>query len=250
MSMLQPEPAFDRVDQNWFATTHWSVVLAAGQISSPETTAALERLCRTYWYPLYAYIRRRGYEAQDAQDLTQEFFARLLEKNYLDGVDRAKGKFRSFLLAALNHFLSNQRDRERAAKRGGKHTFISLDTRAAEALYQLEPLSQATCEKSFDRHWAQKVFDEGMICLQQECAAAGKSAHFDLLKTFLAGEAAVGEYVSLGTQLGLSANGVAVSVHRLRERYRELVRAEIAHTVGSPSEIDEEIRYLFEVLKG
>ena len=248
--MLQPKPAFDRVDQNWFATTHWSVVLAAGQISSPETTAALERLCRTYWYPLYAYIRRRGYEAQDAQDLTQEFFARLLEKNYLGGVDRAKGKFRSFLLAALNHFLSNQRDRERAAKRGGKHTFISLDTQTAEALYQLEPLSQATCEKSFDRHWAQKVFDEAMICLQKECAAAGKSTHFDLLKAFLAREAASGEYAALGSQLGMSANGVAVSVHRLRERYRDLVRAEIAHTVSKPSEIDEEIRYLFEVLRG
>lgn len=231
----------------WFATTHWSVVLTARESAAPQAKAALEKLCQTYWYPLYAYIRRQGHAPPDAQDLTQEFFGRLLEKNYLEAVQREKGKFRSFLLASLNHFLANERQRARAAKRGGGRVIISLDD-TAENLYALEPAATASPEDIFDKRWAIALLEQAFAGLRAEFLATGKGQIFDRLKTFLAEAGASGDYAPVAAQLGMSANSVAVAVHRLRHRYRELVRAEVAHTVSSPDEIEGEMRHLFAAL--
>lgn len=236
--------------EQWFATTHWSVVLAAGQTHSPQTAEALEKLCRTYWYPLYAYVRRRGYDADDAQDLTQEFFARLLEKNYLASVDRAKGKFRSFLLASLNHFLSNEWDKAKAAKRGGSQTFISLDEPAPESRYLLEPASDQSPEKIFEQRWAVTLLDQALRRLKAEFAAARKGNQFEVLQVFLQREAKAGDYSEVGAQLKMSSSAVAMAVARLRQRYRELVLQEIAQTVADPADVDDEMRHLFEAVGG
>ena len=248
MTQLDPQRDASSAGGDWFATTHWSVVLAAGRTSGPEAQAALERLCRTYWYPLYAHVRRRGHSPPDAQDLTQEFFARLLAKGFLDRVAADKGKFRSFLLAAMNHFLANEWDRMKAEKRGGGKVLISLDERTAEQTYLLEPASDPAPELSFDKRWAATLLEQAFASLREEYVGAKKERIFECLKTFLAAEAGSGDYVIAGESLGMSTNAVAVAVHRLRERYRELVRAEIANTVASPDEIDEEMRYLFKVL--
>lgn len=250
MSLSDPERNSAQSSENWFATTHWSVVLAAGNGTSPGTSEALEKLCRTYWYPLYAYVRRRGYEAHDAQDLTQEFFARFLAKNYLDRADRQRGKFRSFLLASLNNFLADEWDKAKAQKRGGAHAFISLDDEEVEKRYLLEPASDLTPEKIFERRWALTLLDQALERLREEMAAAGKAGQFELLKRFLASETASGDYASVGPQLNMNASQVAMLVHRLRQRYREHLRLEIAHTVASPVEIDEEMRHLIEVIRG
>jgi RNA polymerase sigma-70 factor (ECF subfamily) len=223
-------------------------VLAAGRDRAPEADAALERLCRTYWYPLYAYVRQRGYSPHDAQDLTQEFFAKLLEKNYLNEVDPAKGKFRSFLLAALNHFLANEYDRATALKRGGRQTPISLDAEMAEGLFALEPVSNVTPEKVFERRWASTLLDKALAGLQEEYAKAGKEQLFGHLKMFLTEGAASGEYAPVAKKLHMAPGTVAVAVHRLRQRYRELVRAEVANTLANPAETEEEMRHLFSVL--
>ncbi|MEK7684441.1 MAG: sigma-70 family RNA polymerase sigma factor [Verrucomicrobiota bacterium] len=234
-------------NSDWFATTHWSVVLAAGQGDAPDAQAALEKLCRTYWYPLYAYVRREGYSAADAQDLTQAFFARLLEKNYLGQVEPQKGKFRSFLLAALRHFLSDQRDRARAIKRGGGTDCFSLDAQSAEERYRLEPVERMDAEKIYERRWAMTLLEQALTRLRDENVAAGKAELFERLRSFVAGESDIscGEAAS---QLGLTESAVKSAVHRLRQRYRELVREEIAHTVADPAEIDAEIRYLISVM--
>jgi RNA polymerase sigma-70 factor (ECF subfamily) len=232
----------------WFTTTHWTMVLSARRSDSPQAAEALEKLCRTYWYPLYAYVRRRGHAPHDAQDLTQEFFARLLGNNYLGAVDREKGKFRSFLLASLNHFLSNERDRANAAKRGGGRTVISLDETVAEGQYQLEPASDVSPEKVFEQRWAVTLLDQAFKRLREEFAAAGKAELFDQLKPFLAEGASSGDYASVGAQLHMTPSAVAVAVHRLRQRYGELVRAEIANTVASPADIEDEMRHLLAVL--
>ena len=237
-----------RVDAGHFQTTHWSVVLAAGQRVTPQSAEALEKLCRTYWYPLYAYIRRQGYDAHDAQDLTQAFFARFLEKNYLGDVDRAKGKFRSFLLASLKHFLANEWDKARAKKRGGAQTFIPLDNGSAETRYGLEPAHDETADKIYERRWALTLLDQVLARLQGEYVAAGKTRSFDELKVFLTGEKSSAPYSEVAAKLKLTEGAVKVAVHRLRHRYRELLRAEIAQTVGSPDEIDAELRHLFAAL--
>lgn len=236
--------------QEWFATTHWSVVLAAGQSQSPRFAEALEKLCRTYWYPTYAYVRRRGYDVHEAQDLTQEFFARLLEKNYLRTVDRAKGKFRSFLLASLNHFLANEWDRATAQKRGGGQKLISLDDETAEQRYGLEPASHLSPEKTFEQGWALTLLDKALRRLADEFVAAGKGEQFKVLKLFLQKETGAGDYREVATQLEMSTSAVAMAVSRLRQRYRELVVDEIAQTVSSPDEIEDEMRYLFEAING
>jgi RNA polymerase sigma factor (sigma-70 family) len=215
----------------------------------PDAQTALAKLCRIYWYPLYAYVRREGCSAPDAQDLTQEFFARLLEKNYLAQVERQKGKFRSFLLAALRHFLSDQRDRARAAKRGGGADCISLDAQTAEQRYRLEPMDRMDAEKIYERRWAMTLLEQALTRLRDEASAAGKTEQFERLRSFVAGESDIscGEAAD---QLRLTESAVKSAVHRLRQRYRELVREEIGHTVADPAEIDEEIRYLKAVIGG
>ena len=235
------------VKEAWFDPTQWTVVRHAGQPASPEADAARAKLCQTYWYPLYFYVRRLGHSPEDAQDLTQEFFARLLEKNYLAQVEPQKGKFRSFLLAALRHFLADQRDRARAVKRGGGADGLSLDAQTAEERYRLEPVDRMDAEKIYERRWAMTLLEQALTRLRDENVAAGKTQLFERLRSFVAGESDIscGEAAA---QLGLTESGVKSVVHRLRQRYRELVREEIAHTVADPAEIDTEIRYLIVVM--
>ena len=231
-----------------FAATHWTMVLTAGRDESPQATRALEELCRAYWYPLYAYVRRRGYDSHEAEDLTQEFFARLLAKNYLADVDRERGRFRSFLLASLKHFLANEWDRAHAKKRGGSHTHISLDVRAAETRYRSEPADELTADKVLDRQWAIALLDLVLARLGAEYAADGKPEVFEQLKNTLTGATDSIPYAAMAHNLGTTENAVKVAAHRLRQRYRELLRAEIANTVASPSEVDAEMHHLFNVL--
>jgi RNA polymerase sigma-70 factor (ECF subfamily) len=231
-----------------FATTHWSVVLAARARGEPQAEEALSALCRTYWYPLYAYIRRRGHSAEDAQDLTQAFFTRLLEKNDLAQVDPQKGRFRSFLLAACNHFLSNERDRQKAQKRGGGRAALSLDWSDAEGRYLVEPADGLTPERLFERRWALTLLDQVLTRLRAEYAERGKEHLFDALRGAMAGEPDAASYRDSARQLGLSEGAVKVAIHRLRQRYRELLRDEIGRTVGAPEQIDDEVRDLFAAL--
>jgi DNA-directed RNA polymerase specialized sigma24 family protein len=233
--------------QPLFATTHWSVVLSATNDESPEAAAALERLCQTYWYPLYAYARRDGYDPQDAQDLTQGFFACLLARHSLKGVEPDKGKFRSFLLAALRHFLSGQRERARAVKRGGLVEILSLDAQKAEDRYRLEPVERLDAEKIYERRWAMTLLEQALARLREESAAAGKAELFERLRRYVAGdsEATWGEAAG---ELGLSEGAMKAAVHRLRARYRALLRDEIAHTVADPAEVEAEVRYLIRVI--
>ncbi|MBI5386538.1 MAG: sigma-70 family RNA polymerase sigma factor [Verrucomicrobia bacterium] len=231
-----------------FPTTHWSVIVQAGQHSTAEATAALEQLCRTYWYPLYAYVRRRGYGPEEAEDLTQEFFARLLQKEFLAGVAPDKGKFRSFLLASLNHFLANEWARAQTAKRGGGREWVSLDDTEYEHRYALEPASETTPEKLFERQWALTLLDQALQRLRQESVAAGKAAQFDRLKGFLSSEGSEPSYAGLAAEWQMTPNAVAAAVYRLRQRYRECVREEIAQTVAGPEELEEELRHLFGAL--
>lgn len=231
-----------------FATTRWSVVMAAGAPTSPRSSEALAQLCQAYWYPLYAYVRRQGHSAHDAQDLTQEFFTRLLQKNYLAAVDRDKGRFRSFLLASLKHFLANEWDKARALKRGGGQEIIHLDAHDAETRYSLEPREVVSADKIYERRWAMMLLDRVLNRLREEQVAAGKGTQFDVLKTCLLGDRSSVPYVDLSAQLGMTEGNLKVTVHRLRQRYRELLRAEIAETVASPAEVDEELRQLFAAL--
>jgi RNA polymerase sigma-70 factor (ECF subfamily) len=231
-----------------FVTTHWSVVLTAGRSDSTRAQDALARLCQTYWYPLYAYVRRRGYSPPDAEDLTQEFFARLLRANYLGTAQREKGRFRWFLLSALNHFLANEWDRARAKKRGGGNAAISLNADAAESRYKLEPADTLTAERIYERRWALTLLDQVLRTLQREYELTGKKELFDELSFCLTGERSKLPYAELAARLGLSEANVKVAVHRLRKRYRELLRAEIANTVSSREEVEDEIRHLFDVL--
>ena len=235
---------------DWFTTTHWSVVLTAGQSGSPAAFQALERLCQTYWYPLYTYVRRQGYSPDDAQDLTQAFFERVLEKNYFAQVAQDRGRFRAFLLAALKHFLSDQRDHERAAKRGGGRLPLSLDAQEGEQRYLLEPADTLTPEKLYERRWALTVLDQARARLRDEFAAAGKSDLYEALTGLETGEDTNLTYAELGQRLGLSESAIKSAALRLRRRYGELVREAIAQTVASASEIDEEVRYLLAVVAG
>jgi len=235
--------------RHWFTTTHWSVVMLA-RPDSPEATEALEKLCRTYWLPLYGYIRRQGYGPHDAQDLTQGFFVRLLRMNSFAGVSREKGKFRTFLLAALNHFLSDERDRARADKRGGGQTIISLDETEAEQRYLQVPSADLAPEKVFDRRWALTVLEQALQRLRQEYQSSGRQALFEGLSGFLSTETGTGDYEAVAPKLGMSPGSVAVAVHRLRQRYRECIRLELVHTVSSPADLDDEMNYLFAAIGG
>lgn len=220
-------------------------MLAASEGVSPQAAEALEKLCRVYWVPLYAHARRQGHRAHDAQDLVQGFFAQLLRGNFLGNVGPQKGKFRSFLLASLNHFLSDEWGKTRAQKRGGGQTFISLDDQNAEEIYLREPDSSAPVETMFDQRWALTLLAQALARLREEFAAAGKTREFDHLKIFLSTAAGDGGYDAVAAQLEMPAVTVGVKVHRLRKRYGELIRAEIAHTVASPADIDEEMAHLF-----
>ena len=231
-----------------FLTTHWSVVLTAGRESSSAGAAALEQLCRTYWFPLFAFLRRKGFGDEDAKDLTQQFFTRLLERNDFRGVEARKGKFRTFLLTSLTHFVSNERDRAQAAKRGGGKIIFSLDAIPPEQFQRVEPASDLSPDKLFDQRWAMTLLDTAVMRLQAEMTDADRAGQFELLKKFLTEEPAEGEYIELAKRLGNSSQAVAVAVHRLRQRYRQLVRAEVANTVSSPTEIEEEMRHLFAAL--
>jgi len=231
-----------------FATTHWSVVLAARQGEPSEADAALENLCRTYWYPLYAFLRREGRNPHDAQDLTQEFFARLLQGKFLTNVGPQKGKFRSFLLAALKHFLCDEWDKTKAQKRGGGRTFISLDDHNAEELYLLEPDPGAPAEQIFEKRWALTLLTQALARLRQEFADAGKIREFDHLKVFLSTPTSDRAYDTVAVKLEVTADTVALRVHRLRQRYGKLIREEIAHTVGGPAEIEDELQHMFKAV--
>ncbi len=239
-----------RPSDGYFATTHWTVVVNARAADTTVAREALEKLCQTYWYPLYAFVRRQGRSPHDAQDFTQEFFARLLEKNYLAEVDQAKGRFRSFLLAAMKHFLANEWDRARAQKRGGGHRHVPIDTQFAETRYGLEPGHDQTPEKLFERRWALTLLDNVLTRLRDEHVAVGKAEQFDGLKVALTADRNSIPYTELGARLGLSEGAVKVAVHRLRQRYREALRAEISNTVASAADVEEEIRHLFAVLAG
>ena len=233
-----------------FATTHWSVVLAAGQQDSSQAAEALETLCRTYWYPLYAYIRRRGYSHADAQDLAQDFFVQLLRKNYPARADPAKGRFRNFLLHALNQFLADERERALALKRGGGQVIIPLDDEAAEERYRLEVADALTPEKLFERRWAQTVLDRALMRLRAEFVADGKGEAYEVLQAFEPGDQNPLSYADAAVRLRVGESAVKSMIHRLRQRHRELVREEIAHTVPTVAEIDDELRYLVSVLRG
>jgi RNA polymerase sigma-70 factor (ECF subfamily) len=233
-----------------FATTHWSVVLAAGNAASPGSRRALATLCEAYWFPLYAFARRLGRQPDDARDLTQAFFARLLEKDFLRAADPARGRFRSFLLAAFKHFLAKEHDRAAAQKRGGGKHMFSLDLASAEGRYGLEPASGLTPERAYERRWALTLLDRVMRRLQDESSALGKERLFDRLKVFLTGDSDTPPYREVADELGMTEGAVKVAVHRLRRRFRELVLEEIAQTVDGPAEVEDELRHLFEALRG
>jgi len=230
-----------------FETTRWSVVRAAASTQPSQARQALEILCSTYWYPLYAYVRHRGNSAEDAKDLIQEFFVRFLEKDCLKDVDPAKGKFRSFLLASVNHFLSNERDRAKALKRGGGVTFLPLDFTAAEERHVRGSAQDLSPEKLFDRAWALTLLESALARLRREYAESGKGAHFDRLKGALTGEDRV-PYSELGAELGLSEGAVKVAIHRLRHRYRDVLLDEIAQTLAEGESMDEEFQYLLSAI--
>jgi RNA polymerase sigma-70 factor (ECF subfamily) len=247
--MLLEERGSSSVKERWFATTHWSVVLAAKEADSAQASKALEKLCHTYWPPLYAFIRREGYNEADAQDLTQGFFAHLLEKDFLTHLKHVGGRFRSFLLTFLKHFLSDQRNKAGAQKRGGGKVFISLDEFAVQSVHELEPAdTRLTPDQVFERRWAQTLMEQALKRLRDEYSAEGKVELFEQLKDFQPGTHGPVTYADVGTRLRLSEGGVKSAIHRLRQRHREILREEIAHTVTDPEEIAEEVRHLIEVV--
>jgi DNA-directed RNA polymerase specialized sigma24 family protein len=233
-------------------TTHWSVVLAAVDRSSPGAPTALSTLCGTYWYPLYAFVRRQGYAPDEAEDLTQAFFERALEKDYLGNVvGPEKGKFRTFLLVCLKRFLANEWDRARALKRGGGRTHLPIgpaELEDAEGRYAQEPAHELTAEKLYDRRWALTVLHGALTRTEQELRQAGKGKLFDALKQYLVAEHNAPSYADAGKPLGMTEGAVKVAVHRLRERYREVLRDEIVATLQDPSKVEEEVRDLFAAL--
>lgn len=233
-----------------FATTHWSVVLAAGQSDDAQASAALEQLCRTYWYPLYAYVRRQGRSPEDAQDLTQDFFAHLLAKGFLRGAVPERGKFRSFLLTSLRHFLVDQHRRADAAKRGGGHRTLSLDAGQAEERFRLEPQHELTPEKRYEREWAMTLLDRAQSRLREEYSAAGKADLYERLRRFPLTEKSDRSFQQAASELAMTVSALKSVVHRLRARYRQLVREEVAHTVADPAELNEEARHLIAAVSG
>lgn len=228
-----------------FPTTRWSLILATHQKPTSGARDALASLCESYWYPLYAYVRRQGHAVEDAQDLTQGFFAVLLEKDYVADFDRERGRFRSFLLGAFKHFVANEHDRQRAGKRGGGQSLVALDAQDAERRYSVEPAHNLTPERIYDRRWALVLLDRTLERLRKE---SSPSARFDRLKVFLTGDPAGVSYSQLGSELGMSEGAVKVAVHRLRRSFRDALMAEVAETVAGPEQVEEEMRFLLSVV--
>jgi RNA polymerase sigma-70 factor (ECF subfamily) len=247
MPLPDSQPSAGRSGDGRFDVTRWSIVLAA-RGDEPAAREAMEYLCANYWYPLYAFVRRQRHDPHDAHDLTQAFFARLLEKGWLDRVAREKGKFRSFLLAAMKHFLANERDRDRALKRGGGRALISLDAQTAESRYAVETVDGLTPEKIFERRWALQLLEQVLNRLRAEFVAGGKTDLFDQLKSTLSGQEAT--WGEIANRLAMTEGAVKVAAHRLRRRYRELIREEIAQTVGNERDVDEELRDLMAAVSG
>jgi RNA polymerase sigma factor (sigma-70 family) len=229
-----------------FPTTRWTLVVAAGDPQRKEARSALVSLCELYWYPLYAYLRRRGYPAEQAQDLTQEFFVRVLEGRYLDRADPAKGRFRSFILTSLKFFVADEEDRQRARKRGGG-VLVPLEFSSGEERYQREPVHDETPERIFERRWALSLIELVIQKLRDEFVHHGRPDHFEQLKVFLLGQSDA-PYAALAREMNTSEGALKVAIHRLRKRYRELFRQEIADTVADPAEVESELRYLAAVL--
>lgn len=232
-----------------FVTTHWSLVLAAGKGSSFQAEAALEKLCQMYWYPVYAYIRRRGFSEHDAKDLTQDFFARLLKKQAISRADRERGKFRAFLLSSAKNFLANEWDRSQTARRGGGQQFVSLSGPEGEGIYRLEPSDNRTPDRVFERAWATTLLNTVLGRVRDEFAAAGRLELFEQLKVFVWGEKQAQTQAELAGQMKLTEGALQVKIHRFRRRFRELLRVEIAQIVSCPEQIDGEISDLMTALR-
>jgi len=232
-----------------FRTTHWSLVVAATKPDSTQTRAALAALCEIYWFPVYAYIRRRGFGPESAKDLTQGLFAKIIEKQYLRAADREKGRFRTFLLVCVQHFLNNEWQKEHALKRGGGYSIVSLDEQLAEDCYRAEPMDTLSPERLFERRWAIVVLEQAMEHLRVEFLNAGKAAQFEKLQVFLSGsKEAPASYAEVGTELGLTENAARQTAFRMRSRYGELLRHRVSQCVASPAETEAELRHLFTVL--
>ncbi len=234
--------------QSRFTTTSWTKVLAARQAPSTEARQALESLCRIYWYPLYAYVRRQGHAADEASDLTQAYFAELIEKGYLEDYDPARGRFRVFLRASVKNFLSKQREHARTWKRGGRTETISFDSQEGEGRYLQEPADRLTPEEIFERRWALTVLESALGRLRAEQAEAGRATQFERLEGFLTGQEARASYGDVAAELSTSEAAIKAAVHRLRQRFGLLLRGQIAETVASPEEVDDEVKYLLGVM--
>lgn len=233
-----------------FMTTRWSVVLAAGRQSSPDARRALESLCEAYWYPLYAFARRRGQRPDEARDLTQEFFARVLEKEYLSAADRERGRFRSFLLTVFKRFLANEHQRELAQKRGGGQQIVSIDIDDGERRLSREPADNWTAEQEFERQWALTLLEQVLGRLRDDYHAKGKGELFERLKTCLTIEDDQDSYGTISAELNMTAGAVKVAAHRLRQRYRDLIRQEVASTVENEDDADDELGHLLKAIRG
>jgi len=231
-----------------FSTTHWSVVLQAGEEFSPDAQAALENLCRRYWYPLYVHVRRLGWSEEDSKDLTQQFFARLLERKNLRLADPDRGRFRSFLLTSLKRFLADEWDKLRTQKRGGGQPAMSWDDFDPEQRYRAEPADALTPDRIYEKRWAGVVLEGVLAQLQSEYQKAGRNADFEQLKSFVWGDGRTGSYAEVAQRLNMQENAVKVAVHRLRKRLRDQLRLEISRTVSIPEEVDAELRHLRELL--
>jgi len=249
----QPSPdssALGRAQSGRFATTHWSVVIAAGRRQTPESDTALGTLCEIYWYPLYVYVRRQGHQPAEAQDLTQEFFARVLEKHYLQAADRERGRFRTFLLTAMKRFLQNERKRAAAQKRGGGRPILSIDFESGEERFQRELSDDWTPERVYERRWALTLLDHVLDQLERDYTEKGKGPLFERLRVFITATTTAPSYEELAAELEMTMGSVRVAVHRLRQRYRDLLRAEIANTVSNEDEVDEELDHLLSAIVG
>jgi RNA polymerase sigma-70 factor (ECF subfamily) len=231
-----------------FHTTHWSVVLAAGEEGSEEAGAALSRLCQTYWFPVYAFIRKRGHSPEQAQDFTQEFFAVFLEKNYVAKAARDRGRFRAFLMSSVENFLHNQHDRAQAQKRGGGRTLLSLDYEDAEQRYQIEPVEESDPATIFEQQWAATLLETVLNRMREEFSAEGRAGLFDDLQGHLWGDADSIPYALLAQKSGLTEGNLKTVAHRLRQRCRALLREEITHTVAKPGDVDDELRHLMRIV--